>query len=110
DRVTVRVIAKITRAMTFTKAGQVVTVNVADEWVIRNVTFDYRVAPSTDGPEMILIKPGSEAAALSPGRYGLVVKGQVYDFTVDGKVPRAAQCLERTGAANGTFYSECGAL
>ena len=110
DRVTVRVVARITRAMTFTKTGQAVTVKVDDEWAIRNVAFDYRVAPSTDSPEMILIKPESEATALAAGRYALIIKGQSYDFTVDGPVTQAAQCLERTEAVNGTFYTECRAL
>ena len=50
DRVTVRVIAKIMRAMTFNKAGQPSIVNVDDAWAIRNVSFDYRVAPSSDSP------------------------------------------------------------
>lgn len=110
DRVTVRVVAKITRAMTFTKTGQAVTAKVDDEWAIRNVAFDYRVAPSTDSPEMILIKPESEATALAAGRYALIIKGQAYDFTVDGPVTQTAQCLERTEAVNGTFYTECRAL
>jgi hypothetical protein len=56
---------------------------------------------------MIVIKPDSAAAPLAPGRYALVVKGQMFDFTVDGPITQTAQCLERTEAANGTFYPEC---
>jgi len=41
------------------------------------------------------------------GRYGLVYKGQAYDFTVAGRITEAAQCLERIEAVNGAFYSEC---
>jgi hypothetical protein len=107
DRVTVRAIAKVARSLTFSKTGQPVTVNVDGEWAIRNVSFEYRVAPSTDSPEMILVKPDSAAPALAPGRYALVVKGQMFDFSVDGPISQTAQCLERTEAANGTFYSEC---
>ncbi|MBO0712950.1 MAG: hypothetical protein J2P47_16885 [Acetobacteraceae bacterium] len=107
DRGMVRVIAKIAQSMTFTKAGQAVTTNVDGEWAIRNVSFDYRVAPSSESPEMILVKPDNEAPALPAGRYALIIKGQMFDFTVDGPITQTAQCLERTEAANGTFYSEC---
>lgn len=107
DRAMVRVVAKVARSMTFTKAGQAVTTNVDGEWAIRNVSFDYRVAPSSESPEMILVKPENAAAALPAGRYALIIKGQMFDFTVDGALTQTAQCLERTAAANGTFYSEC---
>jgi hypothetical protein len=93
--------------MTFTKTGQPVTADVDGEWAIRNVSFDYRVAPSTESPEMILVKPDIAAPPLAAGRYTLVIKGQMFDFTVGGRVTQTAQCLERTEAANGTFYSEC---
>src|SRR5262249_27358497 len=46
DRVAVRVIAKVMRALTFDKAGKPKIENVDDAWAVRNVTFDYRVAPS----------------------------------------------------------------
>jgi hypothetical protein len=36
-----------------------------------------------------------------------VLKGQAYDFTVDGQITDPAHCMERTEAANGSFYSEC---
>jgi hypothetical protein len=110
DRVTVRAIAKIARDLTFSKAGRPTTTRVDDAWAIRNVSFDYQVAPSPDNREMIQIKPENEAFRLSPGRYGLVINGLAYDFTVEGRVTELAQCLERTEAANGTFYAECRAL
>ena len=98
DRVAVRVIAKVVRAITFNKTGPPTTVSVDDAWAIRNVTFDYRVAPSSDSPEMILIRPETDSFALPPGRYGLVINGLAYDFTVDGQVTETSQCLERTEA------------
>jgi hypothetical protein len=110
DRVTVRVIAKVARAMTFTKTGQPVSGHIDDEWAIRNVSFDYRVAPATESPEMILIKPETAAPALAAGRYAVIIKGQAFDFTVDGPITQTAHCLERIQAANGTFYSECRSL
>jgi hypothetical protein len=50
---------------------------------------------------------GATGFVLPPGRYVLVLKDQSYDFTVAGTVTDLAQCLERTDAANGEFYSEC---
>jgi hypothetical protein len=110
DHVTVRTIAKVARDLTFSKSGRPAIVKVDDAWAIRNVSFDYQVAPSPDSREMILIKPQGDAMVLSPGRYGLIINGIAYDFTVDGPVTEPAQCLERTEAANGTFYAECRTL
>jgi hypothetical protein len=44
---------------------------------------------------------------LPAGRYVLVLKNIGYDFTVAGNITDPAQCLERTEAANGVFYSDC---
>ena len=38
DRITVRVIARVQRAMTFNTAGQASTTDVDDSWTIRNVS------------------------------------------------------------------------
>jgi hypothetical protein len=108
DRIAVRVIAKVRRAMTFNSAGQASTTEMEDSWTIRNVSYDFRVAPLGDSSEMLVVRPEKDEFALPAGRYALVVKGQAYDFTVAGPITEAAQCLERVDAANGTFYSECG--
>ena len=107
DRITVRVIAKILRAMTFNAAGQASTANVEDSWAIRNVSYDFRVAPLGENSEMLVIRPENVDFMFPAGRYGLVIKGQAYDFTVAGPITEAAQCLEGIKAENGTFYSEC---
>ncbi|HWX36726.1 MAG TPA: hypothetical protein VNZ53_56105, partial [Steroidobacteraceae bacterium] len=107
ERVTVRVIAKIMRAMTFNTAGQASVGNVEDLWTIRNVSYGLRVAPLSEGSEMVMIRPENADFAFPAGRYGLVVKGQAYDFTVAGPITEASQCLEGIKASNGTFYSEC---
>jgi hypothetical protein len=65
------------------------------------------VAPLSENPEMLLIRPESSDFVFPAGRYGLVLKGQAYDFTVAGRITDAVQCLERIEAANGAFYSEC---
>ena len=106
ERVSVRVIAKVLRAMTF-NAGQASTMNVQDTWTIRNISYDFRVAPLGEGSEMLIIRPESEDFVFPAGRYGLVIKGQAYDFTIAGPITEPAQCLEGIKAENGTFYSEC---
>ena len=107
ERVSVRVIAKVLRAMTFNAARQGSTTNVQDTWTIRNTSYDFRVAPLGEGSEMLIITPESEDFVFPAGRYGLVIKGQAYDFTIAGPITEPAQCLEGIKAENGTFYSEC---
>jgi hypothetical protein len=106
ERVSVRVIAKVLRAMTF-NAGHASKTNVQDTWTIRNISYDFRVAPLGEGSEMLVITPESEDFIFPAGRYGLVIKGQAYDFTIAGPITEPAQCLEGIKAENGTFYSEC---
>jgi len=107
DRVAVRVIAKVMRAMTFDTTGQAKTTDVEDSWTIRNLSYEFRVAPLSEGSEMLVLRPENPDFLFPAGRYGLVIKGQVYDFTVAGPITEAAQCLENVKAANGAFYSEC---
>ena len=107
DRVAVRVVAKITRAMTFDPTGKARVSEVNDAWTVRGIAYDFRVSPVADNAEMLLLRPENASFVLSPGRYALVLKGQAYDFTITGTVTDPAHCLERTVAANGTFYSEC---
>ena len=107
ERVAVRVIAKIMRAMTFTMAGQANIGNVEDSWTIRNVSYEFRVAPLSENSEILMIRPEHADFVFPAGRYGLVIKGQAYDFTVAGPITEAAHCLEGIKASNGTFYSQC---
>jgi hypothetical protein len=107
ERVTVRVIAKIRRAMTFNTAGQASVGDAEDSWTIRNVSYELRVAPLSESSEMLMIRPENVDLVFPAGRYGLVIKGQAYDFTVAGPITEASQCLESVKASNGTFYSEC---
>jgi hypothetical protein len=107
DRIDVRVVAKVTRALTFDAQGKASYSQVSDAWNIRNVSFEFRVRPIAGNPEMLLIQAENPEFALPAGRYVLALKNQAYDFTVNGKVTDPAQCLERTDAANGEFYSDC---
>jgi hypothetical protein len=107
DRMDVRVVARVVRALTFDAKGKPGYSPVSDAWNIRNKTYEFRVRPIPGYPEMLLVQSDKPEFTLSPGRYILVLKDQGYDFTVAGKVTDLAQCLERTDAANGEFYSEC---
>jgi hypothetical protein len=107
DRVEVRVVARVVRALTFDAKGRPSFSPVTDAWNIRNLAYELRVRPIAGNPEMLLVQPEKADFALPAGRYALVVKDRGYDFTVAGNVTDVAQCLERTDAANGEFYSEC---
>ena len=78
-----------------------------DLWSIRGISYKFKSAPVPGQPEMMLVRPESPEIVLSPGRYALVLKRQGYDFTIAGEVTDPNHCLERTEAANGTFFSPC---
>jgi hypothetical protein len=107
ERVDVRVVARVVRALTFDAKGKVSFAPVNDAWNIRNIFHEFRVRPIPENPEMLLVQPEKADFMLPSGRYVLVLRNQGYDFTVAGEVKDPAQCLERTEAANGVFYSDC---
>lgn len=107
DHAEVRVIAKVVRAVSFDDAGKAVVAAANDNWVIRNISIPYRTSPSKEDPDMYEVQSEDPDQALPPGRYALILRGQSYDFTVDGTVTDPRQCLERLAATNGQFYSEC---
>jgi hypothetical protein len=107
DRIEVRVVARVVRALTFDANGKASFSPVSDAWNIRNISYDFRVRPIAGNPEMLLVQPENADFTLPAGRYVLNLKNQGYDFTVAGKVTDPSQCLERTDAANGSFFSDC---
>ena len=107
ERVDVRVVARVTRALTFDAKGKPIFSPVTDSWNIRNMSYEFRVRPVAGNPEMLLVQPEKADFLLVPGRYILVLKDMGYDFTISGTVTDPAQCLERTDASNGSFYSQC---
>lgn len=102
ERAEVRIVASIIGTNLYDRGNS----EVADheKWVIRNVSFPYRIAPLKDHPEMDEITSDAE---LAPGRYALILNKEAYDFTVEGPLTDPRHCLERITAANGTFYSQC---
>jgi hypothetical protein len=91
ERAAVRSIARIAPDPSFDEAGRATTTSVSDTWAIRNASLYYRVAPSTDSPGTILISPEADDSVLPAGRYGLFIKGEAYDFTIDGPVVQTTQ-------------------
>jgi hypothetical protein len=107
DRIEVRVVARVVRAIKFDPNGKPVFSPVSDAWNIRNLSYELRVRPIGESPEMMLVQAENPDFTLPSGRYILVLKNEGYDFTVGGNVTDPSQCLERTEAANGIFYSGC---
>jgi hypothetical protein len=107
DRVPLRVVAQIVRALSFDSAGKANVARVDRSWVVRSNSYDLRVAPVPDDPEMILIRPDPAGFLFPAGRYALVLKDTAYDFTIDGPLTDPAHCLERTDAVNVPVYTEC---
>ncbi|TFV73699.1 hypothetical protein E4K64_21050 [Bradyrhizobium frederickii] len=103
----VRVVAKVSRAMGVDASGKASMVSAGDSWVIRSMSYPYKVGPVDDQPRMLLLQPEQDGFTLAPGRYVVVIKGMGYDFTVAGTVTDPNQCVERINAANGAFYSPC---
>ena len=106
DRVTVRVVAEVTRALVFS-GGKATMTNVDGSWAVRSNSYEMKVGPVEGNPEMIVIRPLTDGFALPAGRYALVLKNAAYDFVVGGAVTDAAHCLERTDTLDTQIFSEC---
>ncbi len=106
DRIEARVVARVTRTLKFGADNKPSTTTENNIWTIRNIAYQFKIAPVPGHPEMIVLHPESPDP-LPPGRDVLSLKRQPYDFTVAGKVTDPDHCLERTEAANGIFYSPC---
>jgi hypothetical protein len=106
DKVSVRVLARVARAIIF-DGGKAVAKSDEPTWAIRSKSYELGVFPVEQNREMILVRPISAGFVLPAGRYALVFKGIAYDFAIDGEVSDPSQCIERVEAANGNFYSEC---
>ena len=99
--------AQVKQALTFDSAGKPTVTKIDDSWVVRGNSYQMRVAPVLDNPDMILIRPEHAEFVFPAGRYALVLKNVAYDFTLDGPISDTAHCLERTDALNSPIYTEC---
>ena len=107
DRASLRVVARVVRALTFDPKGKAKFVDVDGTWVVRGNSYIMKVAPMANNPEMIVIRPENAEFVFPAGRYALVLQNLAYDFTLDGSDTDAAHCLERTDALNAPVYTEC---
>ena len=107
EKVSIRVVATLARAMKFDGAGTVVTVPQRETWIIRSSGYDFRVLPVSDDREMIIVRPEDPEFAIPPGRYALMLNGQPYDFVVEGLVTDPAHCVESAPTARGPIFYDC---
>jgi hypothetical protein len=108
DHAEVRVIAKVAQAMSFDPNGKPIIAKGIDSWVIRNISIPYQTGPVPGHSDMYEVLGGDADKVLEPGRYALILKNEVYDFTIAGEIKDSRHCLESVAAVNGSFYSECG--
>jgi hypothetical protein len=106
----VRVVARLDQEMKFGGNAPPTIAKIEGQWAVRSKSYEFRVAPLGDNPEMVLLQPADQNLSLTPGRYVLVLAGRGYDFTVAGKVTDTDQCLERTDVLGGAVYSQCRTL
>jgi hypothetical protein len=106
----VRVVAQVERQVKFNVAGPPTPEKIKDQWAIRSKSYEFKVAPIDDNPEMIVLHSADPNLVLSAGRYALAIAGHGYDFTVAGQMTDTEQCLERAEIVGGTVYSECRTL
>jgi hypothetical protein len=107
DKASLRVVARVARALTLDAKGRAKFVDVDGPWVVRSNSYVMKVAPMANNPEMIIIRPEKAEFVLPPGRYALLLQNLAYDFTLAGSNTDAAHCLERTDAVDAPVYSEC---
>jgi hypothetical protein len=107
DRISIRVVARVAQEIRFSANKPATIAKTDGQWAIRDKSYEFRVAPLGDHPEMLLVRPENSEFVFPPGRYALVIKGLGYDFTVAGRITDRAQCLERSESVGGTIYSEC---
>ena len=103
--VSVRVIARVKRAMNFVDGKPTVT-PVGASWRIRDKSYEFQVSPLESNREMVVIQPNPDFV-FPPGRYALVLNGYGYDFTVAGPITAPEQCLEQVQVVDGIVVSEC---
>jgi hypothetical protein len=105
-KVSVRAIARIGRETTLSNGMPVIT-KLDTSWRMRGISYGFNVSPMSENREMVAMRPEVDDLVLPAGRYALVFNGLGYDFTVDGPITAAAQCLESFEAANGPIFTEC---
>ena len=108
EKVSIRIAARIARAMTVDPLGKAVMEPPPTEsWLIREFGYDLRVSPVQENSEMMILRPEYEEFTFPPGRYELVLGGQAYDFGIAGIITDPAQCVEGVTTPRGPAFYEC---
>ena len=108
ERVSVRIAARIARAMTVDPLGKAVMEPPPTEsWLIREFGYDLRVSPISESSEMVMLRPEDEEFVFPSGRYELVLGGQAYDFLIAGIITDPAQCVESVTTPRGPAFYDC---
>lgn len=107
DKASVRIVARIMRAVIFVRGGAAKTVDVDGKWAVRNKSYDMSVSPVPGNPEMVVVRSQDAEFSFPAGRYALVFGRSAYDFSIDGPIADPAQCLERTDGLDVALYSGC---
>jgi hypothetical protein len=107
DNAQLRIVARVTRALSLSATRKPVVTSLDDTWAIRSVSVDLTVAPMLESREMVELRPANPEFLLSPGRYLLVFKNQTYDFVVAGRATDKAHCLEKAETQDGEMFTEC---
>ena len=107
EKVTVRVVAQVMPASTLVAKGEKTTTSGA-LWAVRGISYEMRVSPVHQNPAMILIHPTDAEFSFPAGRYALALNTVAYDFSVDGPITDAAQCVERNDEGAAPEYIDVG--
>jgi hypothetical protein len=107
QKVAIRVVARVASTLTFS-SGKAAAAKPDAAWHIRGNSYEFQVSPLNENREMVAVRSGDPDFVFPSGRYALVFEGLAYDFTVDGPITAAAQCLESFEAVSGPVFTECG--
>jgi hypothetical protein len=108
ERVSVRIAARIARAMTLDPLGKAVMEPPPTEtWLIRDLGYDFQAWRVSGNAEIVMLRPQNDQLAFPPGRYELVLGGQFYDFVIAGIIDDPTQCVEGVTTPRGPAFYEC---
>jgi len=107
EKIVVRVVAKVMRPAKPNRKDEASADDGGDMWIIRNTSYEMKVAPVEGKPAMIVARPADADFSFPAGRYALVLKGAAYDFSVAGPITDSAQCVERSDDASAQGYAQC---
>jgi hypothetical protein len=108
DKLPIRIAARIGKIMSFdSNAKAVVAPPPTESWLIRDQGYELRVSPMPESQEMVFARSEDPEFSFPPGRYELLLGGEVYDFVIAGVVNDPAHCVESVATGRGPVFYEC---